>query len=341
MRALATLFSPRAALALTTLAAVQSAPQEPAPKAQPPGASAAQQAGQALPPDTTAEARALWSALAEALRPQTGAELPTSITAFDLSIQTRMITQRENGRSQKNDVRLRYRFLSPGFVRTTLQDSKVERMRGPDGDWLWDPEKHDVVQLVGADFAQDRRELSQTLSIARNYLALAEPGRLRITRLERMRAPPAGLPKFDPADETTPKETALTRATSLDWIAVTSPDFQVVEALKSKDPNQAQPLFTAQIGLDPKSHWPMLAVIWQDEHSTMVAETAVLVDLIGEKYYKRIDGRLVPTYFRVHDPLLPSSPFSFQNQARVEVFVMADSTLNAKLSADDFRPPKK
>ena len=161
------------------------------------------------------------------------------------------------------------------------------------------------------------------------------------TRLERMRAPPAGLPKFDPADEATPKDTALTRAASLDWIAVTSPDFQVVEAVKNKDPGQAPPLFTAEIGLDPKSHWPMLAVIWQDEHGTMVAETAVLVDLIGESYYKRIDGRLVPSLFRVHDPLLPSSPFTFQREARVSVFVMAGSTLNAKLTADDFRPPKK
>ncbi len=341
MTALATFLCLRSALYLAALAGVQSTPPAPPATGQVAAAVAVHQAGQALPVDATAEARALWTALVEALRPQTGTEVPPSITAFDLSIKTRVTTLSEGGRAQKNDVQLRYRFLWPGFVRTTLVDSKVERMRGPDGDWLFDPEKNDVVQLAGADFAQDRRELSQTVSIARNYLALAEPGRLRIARLERMQAPPAGLPKFDPKDEATPTDTALTRAASLDWIAVTSPDFQVVEALKSKDPSKAAPLFTAQIGLDPKSHWPMLAVIWQDEQATMVAETAVLVDLVSEKYYKRINGRLVPTFFRVHDPRLPSSPFSFQNEARIGVFVMDGSTLNAKLNADDFRPPKK
>ncbi len=286
----------------------------------------------ALPADATPEARAAWDALLTAMQPKP--ESAAVITAFDLAIQTRVTTVGEGGGSQSNMVDLRYRYLHPGCISTTMADSKVERMRGPDGDWLWDPKKGDLVELAGKDFAQDRRELTQTLSIARNYLALAEPARLRIARLELLKSPPQGLPTFD-ATIPPPKGSALARAGELKWVSITSPDFQLVEAVRS----EAARLFTAQIGLDPTTHRPLLAMIHQDEGGTRVLETAVLVDLAADQF-KEIDGRLVPTFFRVHDPLLPSSPFTFQSKARVEVAIRPDSTLRAKWTVEDFRPKR-
>jgi hypothetical protein len=288
-----------------------------------------------LPADSTPEARALWMSLVAALQPKATGEALAAIDAFDLSITTRVTSVTDDGSRQRNDVQLRFRYLAPKFVSRMFVDSKVETMRGPDGDWLWDPAKDDRIQLAGADFAQDRRELSQTLSMARNYLALAQPGNLRIAQLARLSAPPPELPVIDPADPATPKDSALTRVASLEWISLLSPDFQVVESVKSNEP----PMFRAQIGLDPKTHLPLVAVIHQDEHGTRDSETAVLVDFTTTPY-KLIDERLVPQFFRVHDPLLPSSPFTFQREAHMSVFVNRGSTLRAKLTPDDFRPPK-
>lgn len=284
-----------------------------------------------LPADTSPEARAAWAKLLKALAPET-AEAAARIDSFDLSIHTRVMSRTDTGAVQPNDFKARYRYLGPGFVRTTLLSENLDRMRGPDGDWLLDPKKADAVKLAGEDFAQDRRELGQTLSLARNYLALAEPAQLRIRSLKLLAAPPAGLPKF--GKDGAPKDSALPRAAELVWLALESPDFQVVETKKSKEP----PMYRVQLGLDKESGLPLLATVWQDERGAMVAETAVLVDLIGPKQFRRIDGRLVPVWFQLHDAQLPSSPFAFQPTWRASVFVMDGSRLRPKLTADDFRP---
>lgn len=292
----------------------------------------------ALPQDASPAARECWSKLVAALKPVpvegAGGGGEAAIDAFDLWIDTRVTSESEQGGKQTNDLKMRYRYLGPGFVRTTMLDSRVDRLRGPDGDWLLDPAKGDAIELRGQDFAQDRRELGQTLSIARNYLALAEPARLRIATLEMLSGPPAGLPSL-PKDKVR-KDTALPRAAELTWIALTSPDFQVVEARKSK---QAL-MYRVQLGLDPKTHLPLLATIWQDEAGTMVAEGAVLVDLIESKHFRPLDGRTVPGWFNVYDARLPSSPFVFQDAPRASVFVKPGSTLRPKLTADDFRPQR-
>ncbi|MEO6708232.1 MAG: hypothetical protein ABIP42_01575 [Planctomycetota bacterium] len=319
---------------LLALAALQTPPvAAPVPEAAPAPAKP-QTAPPQWPADTSKEAQESWVALIAALRPK-GSAASAPIGAFDLSIKSRVVSMTADGSRQQHDVMMRFQYLEPRFVRRTFQDSKVESMRGPDGDWLWDPAKNDLVQLAGQEFAQDRRELSQTVSIARNYLALAEPDRLRILKLERLPSPPKGLPALDPKDITTPRDTALTLASSLEWISVLSPDFQVVEAVRSEQP----PVFRAQLGLDPKSHRPKLALIFQEEAGALVLESGVLVDFTTVDY-KNIDEHLVPSFFRVHDPLLPSSPFVFQREARVSVAVLSGSTLRPKLTPDDFKPPK-
>ena len=315
-------------LCLQTPAAPVPAPQVAVPASIEPGV---------LPTETSPAAREAWAALVLALKPEVPqGQTPAAVVAFDLAIETRVVTVMEGGSKQRNDVKLRYRYLGPGFVRTTLSDTGVERMRGPDGDWLWDAKKGDLIQLSGREYAQDRRELSQTLSISRNYIALCDPARLRIARLELLAMAPAGLPQLDAKAA---KGSAIPLASTLQWLSITSPDFQVVEPVKSDQ----VPMFKAQIGLDPKTKLPLLATIWQEERADVrIAETAILVDLKGASNYGRIDGRLVPTFFSVHDPKLPSSPFTFQANPRVDVVVNTGSSrLSPKLTAADFRPPPK
>lgn len=289
-----------------------------------------------LPADTSPAARERWKLLLAALAIGGGDAAPArEITAFDLQLQVRVWSAQEGGSLQENMTNLRYRYLRPGFVRTSSQETGVESMRGPDGDWSVDPEKKTAFPLTGQDFAQDRRQLAQTLSIARNYMALADPAKIRIARLEVCEAPD-GLPGIEELADAT-ANAPLVRAKQLAWLRVQSPDFQVVEPLAGKGP----PMYWAHLGLDPASHLPLLAVIWQDDNGTRAAETALLVDLVGSEHFKTIDGVRVPTYLRVHDPRLPSSPFRFEAQRRVAVIVKPkQSSLAPKLTSEDFRPPR-
>jgi hypothetical protein len=54
--------------------------------------------------------------------------------------------------------------------------------------------KGDRVQLAGREYAQDRRELTESLNIARSFVALTDPAQLRIAKLEELSAPPATVP---------------------------------------------------------------------------------------------------------------------------------------------------
>jgi hypothetical protein len=274
--------------------------------------------------------------LLAALRPPSkGGAAPAKIEAFDLTIQVRYVTVKEGGSEQPNDIQMRYRYLAPGFVHTLLLNGGVERMRGPRGDFLVDPKKGDVVSLAGREFANDRLELTRTLSMARNYVTLADPAAMRIARLTAMDGPPAALRAPPALPDETIQPGPFEKAAGMQWVEVVSPDFAVVAAVDSK----TAPMFRAQIGLDSATHLPRLVVIFQDEGGTIVAETAVLVDLTASKY-EPMDGLFVPKFFAVHDPLLPSSPFAFQRKPRTQV-VVKQGTLRAKLSGKDFQPPSK
>src|SRR5689334_5359994 len=212
------------------LALLQTPPAGGAKAAQAPAPAAKEElAPGVLPKNATAEARATWTALVDALGAKGAARAP--ITAFELGVTTRIKSVDQDGNPvQQNDVQVRFRYLAvpgkAGYVSRAILDAKgnLETMRGPDGDWLWDADKDDRVALVGQDYAKDRRELSQTLAIAKNYVALANPASLRIAALERLSAPPPELPAPLP---TLPADSALSRAKQLEWISALSPDFCV------------------------------------------------------------------------------------------------------------------
>ena len=173
-----------------------------------------------------------------------------------------------------------------------------------------------------AGIAQDRRELSESLNIAKSFVALPDPARLRIARLEDLPAPPATLP---PALAEIGKR--------LDWIAIESPDFHLV---RTSSPHEGQS-FRCELGLDRKTHLPELASVWEHENGAMVHETALCVRLTG--YWPRDQFR-VPAPLDVYPADREASPFRFATEPRMSVYPLRGSTLRARLTPADFAPAK-
>jgi hypothetical protein len=89
-------------------------------------------------------------------------------------------------------------------------------LRGPEGSFLIDGTE--VVNLRGREGKDDRRRLEEWISIARNFLALAQPERVRLVELRELLH-----------DEVVPFliPSLATRASELDWLEVRSPDFHL------------------------------------------------------------------------------------------------------------------
>jgi hypothetical protein len=175
-----------------------------------------------------------------------------------------------------NDVdATRFRFDPHGWLRTSIQKSGRERLHGPSGSFLIDQGK--ATSLEGREHEQDRKEILETLAVSRNFLALADPRALRIASLVRMPAPPVELPAaLAPA------------AAKLEWLAVESPDFHLVQTDKKKRDAR----YRVQIGLDPASGLPRMATVAEIENGAVsLASQPQLVEL---KSYEKLDGFQVP-----------------------------------------------
>jgi hypothetical protein len=280
-----------------------------------------------VPADASQRARELWTALCKATLAPLGAPLGapqnpgmpgapaarTPITAFDLSFDGRAWSP------QSNDFEIRQRYLAPGWVRRT-QKSGREQIRGPDGDWLVDPTTKEKIRLRGKDFEQDRRELGETQQVARSFVALANPGAIRLTRLETMAAPPTSIP------------TALAaRAAQLDWIAIETSSL----TRASTNPGAALTLFRAQIGLDKKSALPQIAVVWEEEQGQHVGGQDLLVDLL---HYAPLDGYQVPDKLKVYPPDPQRSPLVFAEAPSLQLDLRRGGSLKPALTPEDFVP---
>ena len=150
------------------------------------------------------DANAAWKALAEA----TLDEKP--ITAFDLVFHLRV----RPDDIQTNDLAARYRFLSPDFVRATLESGR-EHLRGPAGDYLIDGDE--VLKLVGREAAEDKKQIDEAVGVAKNFLALSDPARLKPRAVQNALAPTHLLP-------TDLEE----RAGALRWISINTDGFHLL-----------------------------------------------------------------------------------------------------------------
>lgn len=269
-----------------------------------------------LPAEASAEAKQLFGRLVGATRVDPSAAAPSG---FDLTFEgTVHQTQR-----QSNDFpRTRYRFDPRGWVRLTIVSSGRERMSGPKGMYVVDGKE--VVALTGREHDEDRRQIREELSIAKNFLALSDPKSLRVAKLERLSAPPAVLPAHLAA-----------AAAKLEWLALESPDFRLFQSQTAKpDAN-----WRVELGLDPKTHLPKLVSVTELGTATMRPESAMLVDF---RAYQALDGLQIPSQLSTYGvDAGAGAQWRYSRWSSLELGLASGGTLRPRFSEADFVPPPK
>ncbi|MFN0007762.1 MAG: hypothetical protein ACKVXR_07625 [Planctomycetota bacterium] len=262
----------------------------------------------AIPAGATAAAREDWKKLEAATFVPGSQRAP--ITAFDLSIDIRY----KRNAAGSNDLKAVYRYLAPGFVRIDLENSST--MRGPKGDWLEAPARKEKIDLaVAREHAEDRRQLDETLSVARHFIALSAPGSLRIASLEKLAEAPQGLPK--PLEE---------RSKKLAWLRLRSPDFRLVGA------GAMSAMSRATIGFAPETGRVEIALVEEDKPG--LAPTARVVELAGKQ---EAQGYVIPKQIRVFSIEDSRLPLAFTAEPGMDLYVLR-ANLQPALTAADFQP---
>jgi hypothetical protein len=161
-----------------------------------------------LPPQATPAAVERWNGLLDALCGGNRRELRVESfrIRFDLRARSGL---------QSNDLRVAARFLAPGFLAFTDPRGR-ELGLGPEGPWLVERDGT-VLSLIGREYQSDLDNLRQNLALARNYLALCDPDRIRLAELRAMDGAPPVLPEVDGV-----------RPATLRWLELVTPDFGVV-----------------------------------------------------------------------------------------------------------------
>jgi hypothetical protein len=279
----------------------------------------------ALPADTDAKARDAWERTTRGRLEGQTAVGTARVSAFDLSIDVRQ----RSADNQTNDSPKpwRYRFQNPGWVRVTSH-SQRELVRGPNGDFLVDPERREVVRLqrLSRDDARDLQQLDESVNIARNFIALTDPSALRIARLALLATAPQGLPKA---------VLERSRSLALQWLDVRTPDFHLVPA-SGRAPVPPSSVLRVRIGADPKTGEVAMAIVDVDAGTDALSPAAVLVELAS---YAPINGFRMPGVIKVYETDEHSSPRAFRGEPTTMLGVHVDSAnLRAQFKPEDFDP---
>ncbi|MCH2106730.1 MAG: hypothetical protein MK291_08830 [Planctomycetes bacterium] len=256
--------------------------------------------------------QASWEALAKA----TFAEEP--VKAFDLAFHLRV----RPDDIQTNDLAARYRFLSPGYVRATLESGR-EHLRGPDGDYLIDGEE--VLKLVGREAAEDKKQLDEAVGVAKNFMALTDIARLKPKEVSAA-APPMHL---IPAE-------LQERAAGLRWISIRTDGFHLLSSTPL--PEGARREQRALLGLHRTDPTLSLSVIIEDtlgaDGLPLSQPQLVLLDL---RKAAALDGFQVPRHLRVHGLELKDGERRFRAKPAYELWLRG-GTLRPTFAAESFKP---
>lgn len=248
--------------------------------------------------------------------------------------------------SGSNDLRTTFLYLEEGrgYVRGIFPKSRRESVRGPEGDWLLDGEE--LLDLSDHSNLESRREHQRWLALARNFATLASPGNLRLGHLQTAQVEGQGreLKIGQALPIQFPSSGHAKRARQLDWLQLTTPDFDL---LASKGSRTA--LRQVRLGLDPKNGLVRFALIEALEANTPQAAAPILVEIPS---WITIDQRLLPKQLLVHrspatekpeDPGLPvpkPTRLTFEELPGVDLFLVMDQTkMDVNLSAADFARP--
>jgi hypothetical protein len=245
-----------------------------------------------------------WRELVQLLAP---AERTAPFSSFDLNFDV-TIHSPDGG---FHDASARYRYREPGWVRIDVRQTGTTRLRGPRGDFLLREERS--TPLVGRDFAEDRRELDEALSVARAFTGLTQPSALRIEGLRLPGAPPSGLPR------------ALgERAAALEWIAGETADLR-------RGAGGEQPgVDTVQLGLDRASGLPAVAIVLSRE----APGRALLLELSA---WVPLDGLRLPSRIRAWH-VDPSRRSRFPEEKSADLYLAEGGRLGGAIEEALFAP---
>ncbi|MCC6407192.1 MAG: hypothetical protein IT453_08500 [Planctomycetes bacterium] len=280
-----------------------------------------------LPADASAEAKELFAKLVAATHVDPNAPSPSG---FDLTFQG----EAHPTPRQSNDFpKTRYRFDPRGWVRLTILASGRERMSGPQGMFVVDGKE--VVKLSGREHDEDRRQVREELSIAKNFLALSDPKNLRVAKLEKLASAPSVLPSNLAAG-----------AAKLEWLALESPDFRLFQSVTAA----ADANWRVELGLDPTTHLPKLGSVTELGNAaasgagagpgakSMVAESAMLVEF---RRYQALDGLQIPAELETYGLDAAAVPWKYSRWSSLKLGLCEGGTLRPKFSETDFSPPSK
>lgn len=277
-----------------------------------------------LPADTSAEARAAFARLAP--RDTKGAVLAQALHAFDLDFE---IVARGEG-PQNNQAKVTVRFAEPAFVAFSVGKDKQMGF-GPKGYWQAFPDGTRLLE--GRDYVSDRRRIGEVRSVAKNFLSLADPRRLRVTRVWL----PEELPKHVPAAA----EKALD---GLEWLAIDSPDFDVAIGQTAGEVQRTARLYRAWLGVEPEAGVVREALLQELREVEREDGSKALVLVPGTTMWVRLSERMavgattLPGVVHVYLPDPKDELRHFEARPREELYLLRGK-LNPKLDPVTFDPP--
>src|SRR5262245_38400047 len=261
-------------------------------------------------PPAAEEARALWERVCAA----SGQVQREPLQAFHLTAD--VLTRQ--GVQTNEATHIDYRYLAPDCIRFALPSKNETGRFGPAPEQYWTRAGENVVVLAGRDYAQDRKSVDDALTLARNYVALSNPARLKILALELMAAAPADLGKE-----------LATRCKKLRWLALESPDFAL---LRGDLARETPAVYRVELGLR-EDLLPAVAIVRERGKPTA---DPILVEFAQ---YQEQDGFKLPFQLKVHALDRTRGPAAFAENAAQEVYVTA-AALRPSLTVEDFKPRK-
>ena len=265
--------------------------------------------------NATRGAQITWKALCRA---SVGDSTP--ITAFHIEAKVK-----SRGQQKRNEGEVAYSFLAPHCVRFRISETTEMGRSGRRKTDYWMRDEDEVITLDTKDYKADRESIRDMAVLARNYIALSDPGRLRIHEFE------------VPHDQ--PKEAREVvggkRLRELSWIRIKSPDFALLGS--EQDPLAEETLYWVDFGLRPKGDelaWTPEIVIVRNLPRSGEPEESFLLRLDS---YEEKDGLRIPRNIEVYhrDEERPGRPF--RPKPTQEIWIH-EIDLSSELQIEDFRP---
>jgi hypothetical protein len=255
------------------------------------------------------EARALWERVCAA----SGDARREAITAFHLKAD--VLTR---SGVQTNEAHIDYRYLAPDCIRFALPSRNETGRFGPAPEQYWTQTGDGIVVLAGRDYVQDRKSVDDALTLARNYVALSNPARLRLLALELLPSAPADL-----------GQELAKRARKLRWLALESPDFALIRGELARE---TPAVYRVELGLR-EDLLPAIAIV-RERGKPAAEPTLVEFSQVQEQ-----DGFKLPFQLRVHALDRAQRPPVFAEAASQEVYVTS-AALRPTFTVADFQPRK-